>query len=117
MTTTINKKKKAGRPTKAVRKEIRACVRLTRTDHFVIKEKAAKAGMTTAAYLREAAIHCPIVARLTEEEREWIRKLIGMDNNLNQTAKACHQEGALRAVAYFEQYRGRFDELLKKLRL
>jgi hypothetical protein len=53
---------------------------------------------------------------LTEEETGFIRQLIGMSNNLNQVAKACHEEGALSALRYFESYRNQVDELLKHLR-
>jgi DNA primase len=49
------------------------------------------------------------------EEREFTRKLIGMANNLNQLAKACHQEGLLQTMVYFENYRSELDEILKKL--
>ena len=40
---TVNKKqKKAGRPQKAIKKEIRACVRFTNHEYFIIKEKPAE---------------------------------------------------------------------------
>jgi hypothetical protein len=110
------RKKKAGRPVKAVKKDVRACVRFTRPEYFIIKEKAAMAGMTTSFYMRKVAIHAQVIARLTEEERQIVRKLIGMENNINQIAKCCHQEGALKAMVYFQSYREHLDMLLKKLK-
>ena len=110
------RKKKTGRPEKAVKKEVRASVRFTRTEYFIVKEKASKAGITTSTYLRQLAIHAQVTSKLSEEERQFVRQLIGMANNLNQLAKSCHQEGALRAMVYFENYRAHLDEILKKLK-
>ena len=116
METVTERKKKAGRPVKAVKKEVRACVRFTRPEYFIIREKAGMAGMTTSFYMREVAIRAQVTARLTEEERQFVRQLIGMANNLNQLAKSCHQEGALKAMVYFQSYREDLDALLKKLK-
>lgn len=116
METVRMKRKKAGRPAKAVKKEIRTCVRFTRPEYFIIKEKASKAGVKVSVYIRQIGIHATINPRLSEDEREFVRQLIGMANNLNQLAKSCHQEGALRAMVYFESYRTRLDEILKKLK-
>jgi hypothetical protein len=111
-----HKIKPTGRPVKAVKREVRACIRFTRPEYFIIKEKAGKVGMKPSAYLRHLGIHTIINTRLTEEEREAARMLIGMANNMNQIAKSCHQEGPLRAMVYFESYRKHLDEILKKLK-
>ena len=116
METVRVKRKKAGRPAKAVKKEIRACIRFTRLEYFTIKEKAAKAGLKASAYIRQVGIYATVTPRLTDEERLFVRQLIGMANNLNQLAKSCHQEGALRAMQYFEGYRATLDEILKRLK-
>jgi len=116
METVRVKRKKVGRPAKTVKKEIRACVRFTRPEYFIIKEKAAKAGVKVSAYIRQIGIYAAVTPRLTDEERQFVRQLIGMANNLNQLAKSCHQEGALRAMQYFESYRATLDEILKKLK-
>ena len=116
METVRVKRKKAGRPAKTIKKEIRACVRFTRPEYFIIKEKAAKAGVKVSAYIRQIGIYAAVTPRLTDEERHFVRQLIGMANNLNQLAKSCHQEGALRAMQYFESYRVTLDEIPKKLK-
>jgi hypothetical protein len=116
METVRVKRKKAGRPAKTVKKEIRVSVRFTRPEYFTIKEKAAKAGLKPSAYIRQVGIYAIVIPRLTDEERQFARQLIGMANNLNQLAKSCHQEGALRAMMYFESYRTQLDEILKKLK-
>lgn len=116
METVKENQKRPGRPVKSVRKEIRTTIRFTRPEYFVIKEKAVKAGIKPSVYLRQLGINGGIISRLTAEERQFVRPLIGMANNLNQLAKACHQEGVLRAMLYFENYRKQLDEILKKLK-
>ena len=116
METVKKSTKKAGRPAKAIKKDIRACVRLTRSEHFIIKQKAAQAGVKPSVYLRQTAINARILPRLTEEEVHDVRQLIGMSNNMNQVAKICHRDGLLEALSYFENYRNRVDNLLSKLK-
>ena len=116
METVSERKRRRGRPSKAVKKEIRAAVRFSKAEYFIVKEKAARAGIKPSLYIRQTAIHSLIKPRLTEEERHFVRQLIGMSNNLNQLAKSCHQEGVFKAMIYFESYRIKIDELLKDLR-
>lgn len=113
----VNKRqKKAGRPVKAIKKEIRACVRFTRHEYFIIREKAGQAGVTASVYIRQTAIQGKIISRLTADEVQIVRQLIGMSVNINQVAKICHREGLYEAMKYFEHYRNLIDELLKKLK-
>jgi len=116
MTTVTERKKRAGRPTKSVKKELRATVRFTRPEYFIVTEKAAQAGLTPSAYLRQVAIQGRVMARLTDEDKQDIRTIVGMANNINQIAKCCHQEGAVKASLYFRSYRPIFDHFLKRLR-
>jgi len=110
------KRKKAGRPSKDIKKEIKVCVRYSRHDLFIVREKAANAGLKLSGYLRKVSIETRIMPRLTEEERQFVKKLIGMSNNLNQLTKACHQEGLLSAMLEFEQYRAGIDDLFQKMK-
>jgi hypothetical protein len=111
-----NKKKKAGRPAKIIKREIRASIRFTKSEYFIIREKASKAGINVSAYIRQVTINGLVKSRLTDEDRVYVRKLVGMANNLNQVAKCCHVEGVLKAILYFENYRNEIDWVLKKLR-
>ena len=110
------KKKAAGRPRQAVKKEAQVCARYTRAEYFVVQEKASRFGMNISEYIRQASLSGRVKARLTEEEREMARQLVGMANNLNQLIKACHEESLLQAMIYFESYRNRLDEILRKLK-
>jgi uncharacterized protein YmfQ (DUF2313 family) len=108
-------KKHVGRPVKSIKKEIRAAIRFSKTEYFIIRQKATKAGIKISAYIRQSAIEGTVTNRLNEEERHFVRQLIGMSNNLNQLAKNSHIEGMLRTMFYFESFRNQIDSLLKRL--
>ncbi len=107
---------KAGRPLKTVKRDIRAAVRFSRTEYFIVQTKAVKAGFKVSAYIREVAINSTVKPRFSEEERQFVRQLIGISNNLNQLAKKAHQEGLLSAMQYFEMFRNEIDKLLTSIR-
>lgn len=115
METVREKRKRAGRPAKSVKKDIRTAVRFSKTEFFVIRQKAQKAGIKPSAFIRQTAIEAVVTNRLSEEERQFVRQLIGMSNNLNQLTKNSHQEGMLKTMLYFEGFRNQIDQLLKKL--
>lgn len=110
------KKLKSGRPVKEVKKEVRASIRYSKAEYFVIREKALKAGISASAYIRQITINGEIKTRLTKEESEFARQLVRMANNLNQMAKVSHTQGVLKAMLYFENYRNELDQLLEKLK-
>lgn len=112
----VKKEKRRGRAPKAVKKEIRAAIRFSRGEYFIIREKAAGAGVTPSFFIRQTALYATIKPRLTEEERQFVRQLIGMANNLNQLVKSSHREGMFKTMLYFEEYRKGIDEVLQKLR-
>jgi hypothetical protein len=111
-----HKIKPTGRPVKTIKREVRTCIRFTRPEYLIIKEKAGKVGMTPSAYLRHLGIYTIINTRLTPEERENARNLIGMANNLNQFIKCCHVEGIPLAAFRFHNLITVLDEMLKKLK-
>ena len=108
-------KKSPGRPKKIVKRELTSGIRLTRPEAFIIREKAQKAGLSFTDYIRKMAIYGEVKARFTEEERQFVRSLIGMSNNLNQLAKLGHQEGLLHALLHFQECRDQIDNLLNRL--
>lgn len=114
METENTKRKKSGRPGKPIKKEVRAAVRFTRHEYFIVKEKAVQSGRTMSAYIRQAAIGTKIIQRLTEEQVQLIRQLAGISGNINQLTKLSHQEGLYKTMKYFESYREQIDVLLKK---
>lgn len=115
METVRENKKPGGRPAKSIKKDIRTAIRFSKTEYFIVRQKAAKAGIKVSGYIRQIAIAGMVTNRLSEEERQFVRQLIGMSNNLNQLAKNSHQEGMLKTMFYFESFRNQIDSLLKKL--
>ena len=107
---------KAGRPLKTVKRDIRAAVRFSKTEYFIVHTKAGKAGFKVSAYIREVAINTEIKSRLSDEDRQTARKLAGLSNNINQLAKTAHKEGMLSAMQYFETIKPAIDELLNMFR-
>jgi hypothetical protein len=105
-----------GRPKKSIKRESATGVRFTKAEYFIIKQRAFKAGVRVTTYIREMALDGSVITRTSEEERHFIRQLIGISNNLNQLAKKAHQEGLLTATLHFEKYRNIIDELLEQLK-
>lgn len=109
-------KQKGGRPKKAITKNIRAAVRFSATEYFIIKEKAKFAGLRPSEFLRQTAIQAKVIPRITKEDLQLLRQLAGLSTNINQVAKACHKEGLFQAMRYFEQYQSAIDAIIKQLK-
>jgi predicted DNA binding CopG/RHH family protein len=116
MDRTKKEKKKPGRPVQNARKDIRAAVRFARADYTIIEQKAGKAGLKISEFIRQSSMNVSIKSRLTPEEMQLVRKLVGMSTNMNQVARTCHREGLFEAMVYFENYRNAMDSLLQKLK-
>ncbi|MEO7120022.1 MAG: plasmid mobilization relaxosome protein MobC [Ginsengibacter sp.] len=104
-----------GRPKKAVRKEIIKGIRFTKAEYFIVKEKAAKTGTNVGNYIRQVVIHGKIISRLDLEERNYVRQLTGMANNLNQLTKKAHQEDLLSVVIFLDKYKNLVSDILEKM--
>ena len=105
-------KKNTGRPSKPVKREKPMGVRLTQSERFIITQKAGRAGMTLTAYLRQMAIHGKVIDRLNEEDRDNIRQLIKMNNEIQELVVLADKEGMLKAILQFEGLRHRIDNLI-----
>ena len=67
-------------------------VRLSFSEHALIKRKAKEAGRTASRFVREAALGIEIKPiTLNEEEKKQYRILVGLANNMNQIAKKYNQ--------------------------
>ena len=89
------KNRKGGRPelSPAEKLKYRVAVKLCTKDFFDLKAKATQAGTTCTEVARKAIIGCKILQRLTPEQMDYIRKLSGMGNNLNQITRKANAEG------------------------
>ncbi len=109
------KKKKGGRPTKKLKRELRVTARFSRLEHHILQQRAGKAGINISELIRQAAIYGKVIARQTEEEKHLTRQLVGMANNFNQMTKLAHQEGLAIIHRDFEQYLQLANRLLSQI--
>lgn len=109
---------KGGRPTKgaAEKKKYRITVKLTTEGYYTLKGKAKSAGTSMSEFVRKVLEKGVVIERLTIEQADFIRKLCGMANNLNQLAHRANAEG-FHAVAPFHQIViGKIDKILNLIR-
>ena len=71
----------------------RITVKMATEEYYAMKLKAKNAGVSASEIVRMAIRDCHIRARLTIEQADYIRKLCGMANNLNQLTRKAHREG------------------------
>ena len=110
--------KKGGRPTKgaAEKKKYRITVKLTTEDYYTLKGKAKSAGISMSEFVRKVLDKGNVIERLTVEQADFIRKLCGMANNLNQLAHRANAE-RFHAVAPFHKIIiAKIDEILNLIR-
>ena len=95
---------KGGRPTKgaAEKKKYRITVKLTTEDYYTLKGKAKSAGTSMSEFVRKVLDKGNVIERLTVEQADFIRKLCGMANNLNQLTHRANAEG-FHAVAPYHK--------------
>ena len=87
--------KSGGRPTKKLgeKRKYMVSVKLDTSEYYTLKAKANSAGMSRSEYIRHCLTGSVIRQRLTPELNDYIRKLSGMGNNLNQIARRANAAG------------------------
>lgn len=75
-----------GRPKKDIKRSEVVRVRFTITEKRLLKHYAQSNGLTTAEFVRDRSMNYKIIQRLNNEERNYMRQLIGMARNLNTLA-------------------------------
>ena len=110
--------KKGGRPTKGVaeKKKYRITVKLNTQDYYTLKGKAKSAGVTMSEFVRKVLDKGNVIERLTVEQADFIRKLCGMANNLNQLAHCANAEGFHAVAPFYKIIIGKIDEILNLIR-
>lgn len=110
--------KKGGRPTKgaAEKKKYRITVKLNTQDYYTLKGKAKSAGITMSEFVRKVLAKGYIIERLNIEQADFIRKLCGMANNLNQLTHRANVEGFHTITPFHKIIISRIDEILNLIR-
>ena len=109
---------KGGRPTKgaAEKKKYRITVKLNTQDYYMLKGKAKSAGISMSEFVRKVLDKGNVIERLTVEQADFIRKLCGMANNLNQLAHRANAEGFHVIAPFHKTIIGKIDEILNLIR-
>ena len=79
------------RPKKAVKRQHPVKVSYTLTEYKLVQKYAMRHGISAAEFVRLKSLNHRLRPRLTSEEADYYRKLIGMANNLNQLARAANR--------------------------
>ena len=110
--------KKGGRPTKGVaaKKKYRITVKLNTQDYYTLKGKAKNAGISMSEFVRKVLEKGVVIERLTIEQADFIRKLCGMANNLNQLGHRANAEGFHVITPFHKTIIGKIDEILNLIR-
>jgi len=110
--------KKGGRPTKGVaeKKKYRITVKLNTQDYYTLKGKAKNAGISMSEFVRKVLDKGNVIERLTVEQADFIRKLCGMANNLNQLAHRANTDGFHVVAPFHKIIIGKIDEILNLIR-
>ena len=109
---------KGGRPTKGVaeKKKYHITVKLNTQDYYTLKGKAKSTGVTMSEFVRKVLDKGNVIERLTIEQVDFIRKLCGMANNLNQLAHRANAEGFHTIAPFHKIIISKIDEILNLIR-
>ncbi len=112
---TDGKKRKRGRPKKAITRSISLVVRLTPTERLAIEGRAKSAGMVVSEWFRKTARTAVIIPRLSKEDASHLRTLSGMANNLNQLTKLAHTDGLVSILTDMRRLLGEVERLMERI--
>ena len=107
------------RPAKGLseKRKYRITVNMATGEYYALKSKARKAGVSASEMVRQAVDGCVVRERLTTEQADFIRKLCGMANNLNQLAHKANAAGFVTVRMECRILVARIEELLNLILL
>lgn len=108
-------KRGKGRPKKEIVRTKVIGVRVSTEERFNIRQSARLAGISMGSLLRKAGLNVAIKERLSKEQWEKVRQLIGIGANLNQIAKACNKAGIPTAALSYEETRAYINNLINQI--
>lgn len=108
---------KAGRPPKGQNKRsYKITVSFNEDEILMMRHKARETGTTPAAYCRRAAVRKQIAKAMTEEDRNLLRSLGNIGNNLNQLVHNLHAFGRTAQERELRQIASEFSQVLAYFR-
>lgn len=110
---------KGGRPVKGAAEKLkyRITVKMATGDYYLLKSKAKSAGISVSEFIRGCIKNGGVKERLTKEHCDYIRKLCGMANNLNQLARKANAEGYASVFMPCRTLMIEMDNLVNRIRL
>ncbi|MFR9542559.1 MAG: plasmid mobilization relaxosome protein MobC [Rikenellaceae bacterium] len=110
---------KGGRPTvEESQKRTHAInIRLNLQELVMLEMSAKSAGISNSEYARQAITNGKVEPRITPERMELIRKLCGMDNNINQIARQANSVGYVHIHRECLKLTDQIGEIINELRL
>jgi len=105
---------KGGRPTKSLteKRTYRVNLKMNTEEYYTLKARASETGVSPSDFIRAIILKAEIKQRLSPELVEYIRKLSGMANNLNQIAHKANTAGYRDARTEYLFLAARIDNLL-----
>ena len=100
----------------AEKKKYPITVKLTTEDYYTLKGKAKSAGISMSEFVRKVLDKGNVIERLTIEQADFIRKLCGMANNLNQLTHRANAEGFHTIAPFHKIIISKIDEILSLIR-
>ncbi|MFR9535046.1 MAG: plasmid mobilization relaxosome protein MobC [Rikenellaceae bacterium] len=109
---------KGGRPTvEESQKRIHAInIRLNLQELVLLEQSAKSAGISNSEYARQAITNGKVEPRITPERMELIRKLCGMDNNINQLARQANTVGYVHVHRECLRLTDQMSDIINELR-
>lgn len=111
----MDKIKIGGRPTKDLgeKRSYMLSIKLDTREYYSLKAKANLAKISRSEYVRQCIAGSIIRPRLTPELNDYIRKLSGMGNNLNQIARRANAEGYINARQEYFYLANKIDKVIE----
>lgn len=108
---------KGGRPpkTSAQKKGYRVNIKMATEEYYSLKARALNAGVNISEYVRQCIKNSIVKQRLTPEIQDYIRKLCGMANNLNQIARKANAQGYINARSEYLHLANKIDRLINQI--
>lgn len=109
--------KTGGRPTKKLgeKRAYIVNVKLDTAEYISLKSKSKSAGISRSDFVRQCIAGSKICPRLTPELNDYIRKLSGMGNNLNQIARRANAEGYINARSEYLYLADKIDNIIEMI--
>ncbi|MFI3294039.1 MAG: plasmid mobilization relaxosome protein MobC [Rikenellaceae bacterium] len=114
----MKSKNRGGRPTvdESQKRTHSINIRLNLLELVMLKMSAKSAGISYSEYARQAITKGKVEPRITPETMSLVRRLCGMDNNLNQIARQANAAGYTQVNRECLRLTEQIGSVLKELR-